>query len=66
MAFADQANRACLRAFLPYLLDEANLAANRQLVEGVVENAVPMEIDLTAVGANFDTRPWSPRSCGLT
>jgi hypothetical protein len=43
MAFADQANRACLRAFLPYLLDEANLAANRQLVEGVVENAVPME-----------------------
>jgi hypothetical protein len=53
MAFADQANRACLRAFLPYLLDEANLAANRQLVEGVVENAVPMEIDLTAVGG-FD------------
>ena len=50
MVFADLANRASLRAFLPYLFYEADLGVDRQTIEGIVENAVAMEIDLAAVG----------------
>ena len=50
MVFADQANRARLRAFLSYLLDEANLGPGHQTIEGVVKDTVAMEIDLAAVG----------------
>jgi len=50
VVFADQANRARLRAFLSDLLDETNLGANCQAVERIVKNAVAMEIDFAAVG----------------
>ena len=40
MMFADQANRARLRAFLSHLLDEANLGADHQTIKGIVENTV--------------------------
>ena len=50
MMFADFANRARLRAFLPEFLDEANFGTDCQTIERIVENAVAMEIDLAAVG----------------
>jgi hypothetical protein len=40
MVFAYLANRACLRAFLPDLLNEANLGADPQAIEAVVKDAV--------------------------
>jgi hypothetical protein len=55
MVFADQANRARLRAFLPYLFYETNLGADRQTIEGIVKNTVAMEIDLAAVGGLDET-----------
>ena len=55
MMLADFANRARLRAFLPDLLDEANLGTDRQTIEGIVKNAVAMEIDLAAVGGLDET-----------
>ena len=53
MVFADDANRAGLCALIPHLLDEANFGIDVQSIEGVVENAVAVEIDLAAVGG-FD------------
>jgi hypothetical protein len=50
MVFANLANGARLLALLPHLLDEANLGPDRQAIEGIVKNAVAMEIDLAAVG----------------
>jgi hypothetical protein len=50
MVFADLANGARLRALLSHLFYEVDLGADRQTIEGIVENAVAMEIDLAAVG----------------
>ena len=53
MVFADKANCAGLRAFVSHLLDEADFGTDCQTVEGVIENAVAMKIDLAAIGG-FD------------
>ena len=42
-----------LRAFLPHLLYEADLGPDRQMLEGIVENTVAVEVHFTAVGG-FD------------
>ena len=57
MMFADFANRARLRAFLPEFLNEADFGTDCQTIESIVENAVAMEIDLAAVGSLDEMKP---------
>jgi hypothetical protein len=49
----DEPHRARLRAFLARLLEEAKLGADRETVEGVVEDIVAMEM-FPAVGASMN------------
>jgi len=49
VVFADEADRARLRAFVALFLDEDHFRADDQAVEGPVENGVAMKIDFAAV-----------------
>ena len=75
---AERDHCARLRPFcaLGMLRDETHLIANREFFERAVHDAVAMEIDLAAIGAQNEAailrgrsraiRPWSGTACSLT
>ena len=70
MMLAEQDHRARLRALgaLGMLRDKAHFVADRELVEPAVCDAVAVEVDLIAIGAQDEAaiRPWSGTMCSLT
>ena len=56
MVFADDAHCTGLRTLLSHLLDEPDFGTDRQTVEGVIENTIPVEKDLAAIGGFDETR----------